>query len=191
MSRGLHSDLVTELATKNINAVHLVNITLGSSNLAFTENSFPLTSSISGSSTTYLSSGVLLDVSNVSESQGVQVSRLNLTVTGVDQTYIALVLNNNVIHDEVKIFRAFLNSSGGIINNPFLLYHGFVNSFQIVDNTSTATLKFDLESFFANNGQVNGRITNNQTQQRFFSGDKGFEFGDQIVIDFIKLMKKI
>ena len=183
MSRGLHSDLVTELATKNINAVHLVNITLGSSNLAFTENSFPLTSSISGSSTTYLSSGVLLDVSNVSESQGVQVSRLNLTVTGVDQTYIALVLNNNVIHDEVKIFRAFLNSSGGIINNPFLLYHGFVNSFQIVYNTSTATLKFDLESFFANSGQVNGRITNNQTQQRFFSGDKGFEFGDQIVID--------
>ena len=183
MSRGLHSDLVTELATKNINAVHLVNITLGSSNLAFTENSFPLTSSISGSSTTYLSSGVLLDVSNVSESQGVQISRLNLTVTGVDQTYIALVLNNNVIHDEVKIFRAFLNSSGGIINNPFLLYHGFINSFQIVDNTSTATLKFDLESYFANSMQVNGRITNNSTQQRFFSGDKGFEFADQIVRD--------
>jgi hypothetical protein len=183
MSRGLHSDLVTELDTKNINAVHLVNITLASSSLAFTENSFPLTSSISGSSTTYLSSGVLLDVSNVSESQGVQISRLNLTVTGVDQTYIALVLNNNVIHDEVKIFRAFLDSSGAIINNPFLLYHGFINSFQIVDNTSTATLKLDLESYFANSMQVNGRITNNSTQQRFFSGDKGFEFADQIVRD--------
>ena len=183
MSRGLHSDLVTELDTKNINAVHLVNITLASSSLAFTENSFPLSSSISGSSTTYLSSGVLLDVSNVSESQGVQISRLNLTITGVDQTYIALVLNNNVIHDEVKIFRAFLDSSGAIINNPFLLYHGFINSFQIVDNTSTATLKLDLESYFANSMQVNGRITNNSTQQRFFSGDKGFEFADQIVRD--------
>ena len=83
MSRGLHSDLVTELNTKNINAVHLVNISLASSSLAFTENSFPLTSSISGSSTTYLSSGVLLDVSNVSESQGVQISRLNLTLIQV------------------------------------------------------------------------------------------------------------
>jgi hypothetical protein len=31
--------------------------------------------------------------------------------------------------------------------------------------------------------QVNGRITNNSTQQRFFSGDKGFEFADQIVRD--------
>ena len=101
-----------------------------------------------------------MSVSNVSESQGVQVSRLNLTVTGVDQTYIALVLNNNVIHDEVKIFRALLNDSSAIINNPFLLYHGFINSFQIVDNNSSATLKFDLESFFANSGQVNGRITN-------------------------------
>ena len=183
MSRGLHSDFVTELATKNINAVHLVNITLGSSNLAFTENSFPLTSSISGSSTTYLSSGVLLDVSNVTESQGVQVSRLNLTVTGVDQTYIALVLNNNVIHDEVKIFRAFLDSSNAIIVDPFLIYHGFVNSFQIVDSTTTATLKLDIESYFANAAQINGRITNNSTQQRFFSGDKGFEFADQIIKD--------
>ena len=168
MSRGLTSAVTTELATKNINAVHLININLGSSNLAFTENSFPLTSSVSGSSTTYLSSGVLLDVSNVTESQGVQVSRLNLTLTGVDQTYIALVLNNNVIHDEVKIFRAFLDSSG---------------SFQINDSTTSSVLKLDLESYFANSGQVNGRITNNTTQQRFFSGDKGFEFADQIIKD--------
>ena len=183
MSRGLTSAVTTELATKNINAVHLININLGSSNLACTENSFPLTSSVSGSSTTYLSSGVLLDVSNVTESQGVQVSRLNLTLTGVDQTYIALVLNNNVIHDEVKIFRAFLDSSGSIIADPFLVYHGFINSFQINDSTTSSVLKLDLESYFANSGQVNGRITNNTTQQRFFSGDKGFEFADQIIKD--------
>ena len=170
MSRGLTSAVTTELATKNINAVHLININLGSSNLAFTENSFPFTSSVSGSSTTYLSSGVLLDVSN-------------LTLTGVDQTYIALVLNNNVIHDEVKIFRAFLDSSGSIIADPFLVYHGFINSFQINDSTTSSVLKLDLESYFANSGQVNGRITNNTTQQRFFSGDKGFEFADQIIKD--------
>ena len=110
MSRGLTTAVVNELATKNINAVHLVNLTLGSTNLAFTENSFDLTSSISGSSTTYLSSGVLLDVTSVNESQGVNISRINLTITGVDQTYISLVLNNNVIHDEVKIFsKCFAN----------------------------------------------------------------------------------
>ena len=183
MSRGLTTAVVNELATKNINAVHLVNLTLGSTNLAFTENSFDLISSISGSSTTYLSSGVLLDVTTVNESQGVNISRINLTITGVDQTYISLVLNNNVIHDEVKIFRAFLNSSNAIIADPFLIYHGFINSFQIVDSTTTATLKLDIESYFANASQINGRITNNSTQQRFFSGDKGFEFADQIIKD--------
>ena len=183
MSRGLTTAVVNELATKNINAVHLVNLTLGSTNLAFTENSFNLTSSISGSSTTYLSSGVLLDVTSVNESQGVNISRINLTITGVDQTYISLVLNNNVIHDEVKIFRAFLDSSNAIIADPFLIYHGFVNSFQIVDSTTTATLKLDIESYFANASQINGRITNNSTQQRFFNSDKGFEFADQIIKD--------
>ena len=183
MARGLTTAVKNELATKNINSIHLVHLNLASNTFAFTENSFNLTSSISGSSTTYLSSGVLLDVTNVKESQGVNVSRINLTITGVDQTYISVVLNNNVIHDEVKIFRAFLDSSNSIIADPFLIYHGFVNSFQIVDNNSTATVKFELESYFANSSQVNGRITNNQTQQRFFSRDKGFEFADQIIRD--------
>ena len=113
----------------------------------------------------------------------VNVSRFSLTLTGVDQTYIALALQNNIIHDEVKIFRAFLNSSNSIIADPFLLYHGFINSFQIVDNNNTATIKFDLESYFANAGQVNGRITNDSTQQRFFASDKGFEYSDQIIKD--------
>ena len=58
-----------------------------------------------------------------------------------------------------------------------------INSFQINDSTTSSVLKLDLESYFANSGQVNGRITNNTTQQRFFSGDKGFEFADQIIKD--------
>ena len=58
MTRGLHSDTITELATKNINAVHLVTVDLGGSTLNVTENSFDLTSNISGSNVTYVSSGV-------------------------------------------------------------------------------------------------------------------------------------
>jgi hypothetical protein len=101
-------------------------------------------------------------------------------VTGVNQTYISLVLNNNITHNTVSIYRALLDSSNAIIADPFLLYRGFINGYEIVDNTQTATVKLDIESHFANAGQVNGRITNNETQQRFFSADKGFEFADQI-----------
>ena len=189
MARGLTTAVKNEYATRNVNSVHLVEIDLGTTTVYFTENSFNLTSSISGTSRTYLSSGVLLDVTNVNESAGVNVSRLNLTITGVDQTYIALVLANNITHNAVTVYRALLDSSNSIIADPFLLYKGFINGYQIVDNTQTATVKFDIESHFANAGQVNGRITNNETQQRYFPNDVGFEFSDQIIQD-IKWGKK-
>ena len=180
MARGLTPAVKNEYATRNVDAVHLVEIDLGSTTVYFTENSFNLVSDVSGTSQTYLSSGILLDVTNVQESAGVNVSRLNLSVTGVNQTYISLVLNNNITHNTVSIYRALLDSSNDIIADPFLLYRGFINGYEIVDNTQTATVKLDIESHFANAGQVNGRITNNETQQRFFSADKGFEFADQI-----------
>lgn len=183
MTRGLHSDTITELATKNINAVHLVTVDLGGATLNVTENSFDLTSNISGSNVTYVSSGVLLDTNSIAESQNVNVSRLTLTLSAVNQTNVALVLSNNIMHNEVKIFRALLNTSNAIINNPFLLYNGFINSFEINDGGATATLKLEVESYFANSGQLNGRVCNSNSQQRFFSTDKGFDYTDKVIKD--------
>lgn len=183
MARGLTTAVKNEYATRNINAVHLVEIDLGSTIVYFTENSFNLVSDISGTSQTYLSSGVLLDVTNVQESAGINLSRLNLTLTGVDQTYISLALNNNITHNNVNIYRALLDASNSIIANPFLLYKAFINGYEIIDNNNTATIKLDIESHFANASQVNGRITNNKTQQRFFINDTFFKYSDQIFND--------
>ncbi len=183
MARGLTTAVKNEYATRNINAVHLVEIDLGSTIVYFTENSFNLVSDISGTSQTYLSSGVLLDVTNVQESAGINLSRLNLTLTGVDQTYISLALNNNITHNNVNIYRVLLDASNSIIANPFLLYKAFINGYEIIDNNNTATIKLDIESHFANASQVNGRITNNKTQQRFFINDTFFKYSDQIFND--------
>ena len=183
MARGLTTAVKNEYATRNINAVHLVEIDLGSTIVYFTENSFNLVSDISGPSQTYLSSGVLLDVTNVQESAGINLSRLNLTLTGVDQTYISLALNNNITHNNVNIYRALLDASNTIIANPFLLYKAFINGYEIIDNNNTATIKLDIESHFANASQINGRITNNKTQQRFFINDTFFKYSDQIFND--------
>ena len=53
MARGLTSAVKTELATGNINPVHLIHLNF-STPVYLTDCSFPLTSSISGSSQTYL-----------------------------------------------------------------------------------------------------------------------------------------
>ena len=61
MARGLSSDVKTELATGNIQPVHLIHLNFATP-LYLTDCGFDLTSSISGSSRTYTSSGHILAI---------------------------------------------------------------------------------------------------------------------------------
>ena len=66
MTRSLTSAVKTELATNDIRPIHLVTIGFGTP-VNITDCSFPITSSVSGSSVTYSASDFILGVSNFSE----------------------------------------------------------------------------------------------------------------------------
>ena len=182
MARGLTSAVKTELATGNINPVHLIDLNF-STPVYLTDCSFPLTSSISGSSQTYLASGHILGLSNTQEGTEPIKNSLTLNLSGVDQTYIAVALNENIINDTVKIYRGFLDSSNALIADPFLLYEGFIDQYSIEDDTQTAGIGLSITSHWGNFEKVSGRRSSDNSQQRFFSGDKGFEFSALTVQD--------
>ena len=66
MARGLTSAVKTELATGNIDPVLLIELGFGTP-VYLTNASFDLTSSVSGSSRTYLSNGHLKNITGISE----------------------------------------------------------------------------------------------------------------------------
>ena len=99
MSRGLTSSVKTELATGNINPVHLIHLNFATP-LYLTDCSFPLTSSISGSSRTYLASGHILGIGNTQEGSEPIKNSLNLSLSGVDQTYICLLYTSPSPRDQ-------------------------------------------------------------------------------------------
>ncbi len=121
MARGLTSAVKTELATGNINPVILVEIGLATP-VYLTNASFDITSNVSGTSRTYLSNGHLRGITGVSETNTPTKNTLALTLSGVSQEYISLVLNENIINDNVYIYRGFLDSSLALIADPFLLF---------------------------------------------------------------------
>lgn len=182
MARGLTSAVKTELATGNINPVHLIHLNF-STPVYLTDCSFPLTSSISGSSQTYLASGHILGIGNTQEGSEPIKNSLNLSLSGVDQTYIAVALNENIINDTVKIYRGFLDISNALIADPFLLYEGFIDQYSIEDDTQTAGIGLSITSHWGNFEKVSGRRSSDNSQQRFFSSDKGFEFSALTVQD--------
>ena len=182
MTRSLTTALKNELANYVLRPVHLLTFNF-STPVNFTDCSFELTSSVSGSSTTYNPQGFVKGLSQFSEEVGITKSSLRVGLSGVDQSYISIVLNENVINDQVKIFRGFLDSNNDLIADPFLLYDGQIEKFEITEGEDNTEIIFTITSHWADFEKISGRKTNPTSQQRFFSGDKGMDFSSQTVQD--------
>ena len=182
MARGLTSAVKTELATGNIEPVLLLEIGF-STPVYLTNASFDITSSVSGSSRTYLSNGHLKSITDISETNVPTKNTLSISLSGVDQTYISVALNENIINDDVYIYRGFLNSSLALISDPYLSFFGTIDEYNIKDDTNTASLVLSATSHWGNFSKVNGRTTTDNSQQKVFSGDKGMEFSALTVKD--------
>ncbi|BCV05716.1 MAG: hypothetical protein CM15mV114_330 [Caudoviricetes sp.] len=94
MTRSLTSSIKTELATNDIRPVHLITIGFGTP-VNITDCSFSLTSSVSGSSVTYVASDFIMGVSDFTEETDVNFFP-KLTLSGADQTFISTVLNKKI-----------------------------------------------------------------------------------------------
>jgi hypothetical protein len=182
MTRNLTTALKNELANYVLRPIHLVTFNF-STPVSFTDCSFPLTSSISGSSVTYNPQGFLKGLSQFTEEVGITKSSLRIGLSGVDQTYISIILNENIVNDSVNIYRGFLDDNNSLISDPFLLYDGQIDKFEITEGDDTTDVIFTIVSHWADFEKISGRKTNPTSQQRFFSTDVGMEFSSQTVQD--------
>lgn len=182
MARGLTSAVKTELATGNIDPVLLVEIGF-STPVYLTNASFDITSSVSGTSRTYASNGYFRGITGISETNKPSKNSLSLSLSGVEQTYIAIALNENIINKEVYIYRGFLDANQALIADPFLLFFGTIDEFRIKDTTTKASLVLNITSHWGNFSKTSGRTTTDNSQKRFFSNDKGMEFSALTVRD--------
>ena len=182
MARGLTSAVKTELATGNIDPVLLIELGFATP-IYLTNASFDITSSVSGTSRTYTSNGHLRSITGVNETNKPTKNSLGLSLSAVDQTYVAIVLNENIINNDVHVYRGYLDSNLSLISDPFLLFYGTINDYKISDNTTRASLIITVTSHWGNFSKTSGRTTTDNSQKRFFTGDKGMEFSALTVRD--------
>ena len=98
MPRGLSSSITTELQNQNIKPIVLVEIL------------FPTPQRITNhykditfNSNTYTASGHLLSITTKAENSEVDTSQFQVELSGVDNAFISIVLNNVVSNDNVNI----------------------------------------------------------------------------------------
>ena len=104
MTRSLSTAIKNELATNDIRPIHLITIGFNTP-VHFTDNSFDLTSSISGSSVTYSASSHFLGISDFTEQTDVSKSSISITLSGADQSFISIVLNGGSLNFSTNVTR--------------------------------------------------------------------------------------
>ena len=172
-SRGLSSDVKTQLASGSFMMAHLVKLELNTSHY-FTDSN----SDIVDGSDTYSANGFLHGLSAVSESANININSLELKISGINQTIISDVLTNGHLHRTVTIKRAILDDSQALIDT-FFIYKGFIEAMNITDSGESSSVNFSIANHWADFARISGRTTNNSSQQHFFDNDLGFEFADQ------------
>lgn len=180
MPRGLDAATKTALASDYVTLCNLVYLDIGTNGIYLTDHAIDLTYD----GDTYNSSNDLLSIGEPKESRELRVNTLTLSLSGADQTYISLFLQNAFMNKQAKFYKAVLQSDNvSIAGSPILVFDGRMVRWEINESRTTSEVLVEVASHWADFDKKAGRLTNSTSQQRYFTGDKGFEFAAKSVKD--------
>lgn len=130
---------------------------------------------ITWNSNYYLSS-TLLGFSSIAETSDLLVNSCTVSLSGVDQSVIALLLQETYLNRKMKIRTAMLDESLAVIASPVLIFDGRMDRPAIAVDPDNGTTVCTVEgvSHWVDFERRPGRHSNNNEQQKHFPGDLGF-----------------
>ena len=176
--RGFSGSVLTELGQPRNQPNHLVALHLDSGVLRFTDAH----RAILWGADTFTAVGAVLRIDAIVETADAQITELGATLSGVDQTLIAVVLAQPLIDRRMVIYKGFLNSSDALIADPGPIFDGriFASGIDEDPESGSCVVSVRAASHWADFERRPGRHTNHEEQQLFFSGDLAFEFVSEI-----------
>lgn len=124
----------------------------------------------------YLAS-YFLNFSAISETSDLLVNSCTISLIGVDQVVVALLLQENYFKKRASIRLAMLDEKLAVISSPVLIFEGRMNapSIAIDPDTGTVICSVEVVSHWTDFEKKSGRHSNSAEQKKFFPNDKGFD----------------
>lgn len=178
MDRGFSPATIAETGKDSNRPLHLIEIW-------FDTQLVPMTDSyraINWNGNVYIATGHLLNFSGVEESAELQVTQATVTLSGVDQVWIANVMQQNYIDRRLVIYKGFLDAADALVVDPGPIFDGRMDAPVIDEDPASGqcTVMITAASHWTDFERTPGRHTNDAEQQIWFPGDKGFEFVSQL-----------
>lgn len=172
--RNASAAVLTELGSTSNAPFHLFQVLWDSGTVYLTDSA----TEISWGGQTYTALGSMLGFGNIEESAGLQATGVDLTLSGVPTSLVSSFMTEDFIDRHVKIYKGFFDANGAVIADPILIFEGLMDAPDFVeaveDNSTVITIPASNQWMAFD--KVNGRMTNTNSQARYFSGDKGFNF---------------
>lgn len=178
MARSIHASTLAEIANNSLRIAHLVSIAFDTP-IYLTDHG----RQVSYGGNDYSPSGHFLAMSDPSEQRKLNVAKVNLTLSGVSQEYISILLAQNWVNRSAVISKAFLDASGAVIGDPISIFDGLLSNFQIRESDNGCRITLEIASHWADFQRKVGRYTNHNSQQFYFSSDMGMEFSAAATTD--------
>ena len=133
-------------------------------------------------SNSYVGGSGIATISSIEESQELQASGIQLTVSGVSSSNVSIALTENFKNVDATLYLGFLNTADYTLHDdPFIIFKGKVDTQDVQISDDTATIVIEIENRLIDwERQRISRYTNNDQLQKF-SGDVGLEFVQQLV----------
>lgn len=131
---------------------------------------------------TFLGLGALLGISDVQRDIKATSDDMTVSLTGIDPTYVSVILSTYIKGSTVEMWRGFLDEDNQIITTPtqqfFKRYQGIINNVAITENfdsqarTRVATCSVSCSSMRRIlENRMSGVKTNQQSWQFFYPAD--------------------
>ena len=170
--RILTNDFVTELTADSIKPFFLVSLSFTSSTLRLST----LQRDIAWDSVTWYGNGWLHGIDPVVETQDLEAQGAIITLAGVPESIISLVLDQVSQGNLGKIYLGFLDSSNDVIDSPYEIFRGYLDVPTIKENPQEPVIEITLESILIDLQRSKEGRYNNEHQQIYYPEDTGFRF---------------
>lgn len=178
MSRSIASGVATAIAEGAATYVHLNELSFSGGYQRLSTGS----ANLLWRGLTWTAIGDALGFNAVQESTDLSAGTIELTLSGVDDSILGVLLSQFYIGRSATVWRAHLNSSAGtVIADPLLLFSGFMNGgytvrdVRPIDGHGTCTITMRCTDQLARLDERRGFQTNETSHQAVYADDRFFQ----------------
>jgi hypothetical protein len=179
MSRAINASTKAAFATNGFRLATLIRIEFATT-VYLTDYGNDLTVAGLG---TFVNSPHFIEISGIKETGALRVNTLNFQLSGVEQSYVSIFLQQDYMDRRFRVWRAVVDENDSVVGDPFLYFDGRIVGFDIEDTERDSIVNVEVASHWRDFEKIVNRKTNHNSQQVHFDGDMGFEFASKMVKD--------